>query len=100
MFVYPVIKKKSDNSRRQTGYKHLEPHHKDISLYHLAEGCLVERMGIAFSTEWPELFPENDNNSHYGAELYDNIEHFLEFIRLVEIQEFLHKDKMSRTADG
>ena len=56
-------------------------------------------MGIILLSERPELREIQHNDRHNGAKLDHDLKHFLEFVRNIQLQEFIHEDHMPRAAD-
>ena len=64
------------------------------------EAFVREGSVILFFAEGPELVPEDDYYRHYRTQLNDYVEHFLEVLRLLQLQEFVYKYQVSCAAYG
>ena len=66
---------------------------------HLKNGLFYNYL-TAVLAKGPEFIPELYYNRDYRTELYDDKEHFLEFVRNVQFDKFVNKYHMTGTAYG
>ena len=99
MRIDPVIQCQTDDDSRDAGNNDLEPHLPDVAFDVGAKAIGFQGMGIVFLSEGEQFREVQHDDRHDGAELNDHLEHFLEFLRDIELEKFVYEDHVTGTAD-
>lgn len=87
-----IVKEYPDDARGEAGDDDLAPKPQNALLH--------DGLFLVLPLEGEKLLPEEDDHRENGAQLNDDVEHFLEGVALAEGQVFVQQDKMPGAGYG